>query len=72
MLLGIVRRRAVLEALAERAEADSLKAAGMYAVAAPSPDFPLSDEILAMVDAHITTLEDFNIDLIRQIENQTG
>jgi magnesium transporter len=29
MLLGIVRRRAVLEALAERAEADSLKAAGI-------------------------------------------
>jgi magnesium transporter len=29
MLLGIVRRRAVLEALAERSEADSLKAAGI-------------------------------------------
>jgi len=29
MLLGIVRRRALLEALAERAEADSLKAAGI-------------------------------------------
>lgn len=29
MLLGIVRRRAVLEALAERAEADHLKAAGI-------------------------------------------
>lgn len=29
MLLGIVRRRAVLEALTERAEADSLKAAGI-------------------------------------------
>ena len=47
----------------------SLKAAGMYAVAAPSPDFPLSDDILAMVDAHITTLEDFNIDLIQKIEH---
>lgn len=46
----------------------SLKAAGMFAVAAPSPDFSLSDEILAMADAHITTLEDFNIDLIRKIE----
>lgn len=46
----------------------SLKNAGMYAVAAPSPDFPLSDDILGVVDAHITTLEDFNIDLIRQIE----
>lgn len=29
LLLGIVRRRAVLEAIAERAEADSLKAAGI-------------------------------------------
>jgi magnesium transporter len=29
LILGIVRRRAVLEALAERAEADSLKAAGI-------------------------------------------
>ncbi len=29
MLLGIVRRRSVLEAIAERAEADSLKAAGI-------------------------------------------
>lgn len=47
----------------------ALKNAGMYAVAAPSPDFPLPDEILAMVDAHITTLEDFNIDLIRKIES---
>ena len=46
----------------------SLKAAGMVAVAAPSPDFPLSDDILAMADAHITTLEDFNVDLIRKIE----
>jgi mannitol-1-/sugar-/sorbitol-6-/2-deoxyglucose-6-phosphatase len=45
----------------------SVKAAGMYSVAAPSPDFPLSDEILAMVDAHITTLEDFTHDLIGKI-----
>jgi len=47
----------------------SLKAAGMYAVAAPSPDFPLPDEILALVDAHLTTLEDFTRDLIRKIES---
>lgn len=50
----------------------SLKAAGMVAVAAPSPDFQLSDDILALVDAHITTLEDFNIDLIRQIESKSN
>ena len=50
----------------------SLKNAGMFAVAAPSPDFPLSDDILAMVDAHITTLEDFNIDLIHKIETESS
>ena len=46
----------------------SLKAAGMFAVAAPSPDYPLPDDVLSLADAHITTLEDFNIDLIRRIE----
>ncbi|GAB4517941.1 MAG: HAD family phosphatase [Anaerolineae bacterium] len=45
----------------------SLKAAGMYAIAAPSPDFPLSADIIALADAHITTLEDFNLDLVRAI-----
>ena len=48
----------------------SLKAAGMFAVAAPSPDFPLPDDVLALADAHITTLEDFNLDLVRQIERE--
>ena len=46
----------------------SLKAAGLYAVAAPSPDYPLPDDVLALADAHITTLEDFTVDLVRQIE----
>ncbi len=50
----------------------SLKAAGMVAVAAPSPDYPLTADILALADAHITTLEDFNIDLVRRIERQRG
>jgi len=50
----------------------ALKNAGMYAVAAPSPDFPLPDDILAMVDAHITTLQDFNIDLIQKIESASS
>ena len=45
----------------------SLVAAGMAAVAAPSPDFPLPLEILALADAHIDTLEAFNVDLIRRI-----
>ena len=48
----------------------SLKAAGMLAVAAPSPDYPLPDEVLALADAHISSLEDFNIDLIRRLEGQ--
>ena len=46
----------------------SLAAAGMAAVAAPSPDFPLPPEILALADAHIDTLEAFNVDLIRRID----
>ena len=46
----------------------SLKAAGMFAVAAPSPDYPLPADILALADAHITTLEDFTVDLVRRIE----
>ena len=50
----------------------SLKAAGMFAVAAPSPDFPLPAEALALADAHITTLEDFTVDLVRDIERQHG
>ena len=45
-----------------------LKAAGMFAVAAPSPDYPLPADILALADAHITTLEDFTPDLVRRIE----
>jgi len=48
----------------------SLKAAGMVAVAAPSPDYPLPDDVLALADAHITTLEDFNVDLVRRIERE--
>ena len=50
----------------------SLKAAGMFAVAAPSPDFPLPDKVLALADAHISTLEDFTVDLVRQIERERG
>ena len=48
----------------------SLKAAGMFAVAAPSPGFPLPPDALALADAHITTLEDFTVDLVRDIERQ--
>lgn len=46
----------------------SLKAAGMYTLAAPSPGFPLPPDILALCDAKIDTLEDFTLDLIARIE----
>ncbi len=49
----------------------SLKAAGMAAVAAPSPEYPLPDDILALADAHITTLEDFTVALVRRIERKS-
>lgn len=45
----------------------SLKAAQMYAIAAPSPDFPLSAEVLELADIHITSLEDFSLDLVRRV-----
>lgn len=45
----------------------SLKAAGMVAVAAPSPDYPLPPDVLDLADAHITTLEDFTVDLVKRI-----
>jgi HAD superfamily hydrolase (TIGR01509 family) len=48
----------------------SLKAAGMRAVAAPSPGFPLSPEIVALCDAHIGSLTEFTLALIRSIESQ--
>jgi len=48
----------------------SLKAARMFAVAAPSPDFPLPEEALALADAHITSLEDLTVDLVRRIERE--
>jgi HAD superfamily hydrolase (TIGR01509 family) len=43
----------------------ALKAAGMKAIAAPSPDFPLPDEVRALADAHITSMEDFSLELLR-------
>ena len=46
----------------------SLKAAGMYAVAAPSPGYPLAADVLALADAHISTLEDFTIELVQSID----
>ena len=48
----------------------SLKAAGMFAVAAPSPDYPLPEAALALADAHITAMEDFTVHLVRDIETK--
>lgn len=62
-LMGIEPRRAVgIEDSGNGIR--SLKAANMWVVAAPSPAFPLSDDILALADRHITTLEDFTVELV--------
>ncbi len=45
----------------------ALKAAGMFAVAAPSPAFPLPADALELADAHISTLEDFSPELVWRI-----
>jgi mannitol-1-/sugar-/sorbitol-6-/2-deoxyglucose-6-phosphatase len=46
----------------------SLKAAGMVALAVPSPSFPLPDEIVKMVDLTLPSLEHFTLDLVRSIK----
>lgn len=45
----------------------SLKAAGMKAIAAPSPDFQLSEEILTLADIKIDSLEEFSLALVESI-----
>jgi len=45
----------------------ALKAAGMIAVAAPSPHFPLTQEILTLCEAHILSLEAFTPLLVDQL-----
>ena len=45
----------------------ALKAAGMYAIAAPSPGFPLPVEIVEMSDAIIHSMEDFSTQLVHAI-----
>jgi beta-phosphoglucomutase-like phosphatase (HAD superfamily) len=42
----------------------SLKNAGMYAIAAPSPNFPLSDDVIALADRHIKSLNEFTVELV--------
>lgn len=45
----------------------SVKAAGMFCLAAPSPAFPLKPEIAALADAEIDSLEKFSLALVQQI-----
>lgn len=45
----------------------ALKAAGMYCIAAPSPAFPLKPEIVALADRLIVSMEDFTIEMVREI-----
>lgn len=45
----------------------SLKAAGMYTIAAPSPGFPLLPELVQMADRQIFSLEDFSLELVDEI-----
>ena len=46
----------------------ALKAAGMYAIAVPSHNFPPPDDVLAIADARVKSLTEFSLDLIRKIE----
>lgn len=45
----------------------SLKAAKMYSIAAPSPDFPLPPDILKLADVHISEMTEFSLELVRGI-----
>ena len=48
----------------------ALKAAGMYALAVPSQNFPPPDDVLAIADARVKSLTEFSLDLIHEIENK--
>lgn len=45
----------------------SLKAAGMVAIAVPSPGFPLPADLLAMADYVMSSLEGFSLDLVKTL-----
>ncbi len=42
----------------------SLRAAGMGIIAAPGPEFPLTDEVLGLADVRITEMTEFSLDLV--------
>lgn len=43
----------------------ALKAAGMWAIAAPSPGFPLPEDVVALADRYIDSLEAITLDLLQ-------
>lgn len=45
----------------------SLKAAGMKAIAVPSPGFPLSPDLLALADVHLQSLLEFSPEVVRRL-----
>ncbi len=45
----------------------ALHAAGMRAIAVPSPGFPLSEELLALADVKLNSLTEFSVDLLRRL-----
>lgn len=42
----------------------SLRAAGMGIIAAPGPEFPLSEELLSMADVRMTEMHEFTLELV--------
>jgi len=48
------------------------KAAGMYCIAVPSPDFPLPDEIVKLADLALPSLAGFTVETVRGLESPKG
>ncbi len=47
----------------------ALHAAGMHAIAVPSPGFPLSDDMVALADVTLNSLTEFSIETVQQIKS---
>lgn len=47
----------------------ALHAAGIRAIAAPSPDYPLADDVLSLAAVKIDDMRDLTLDLIQQIDD---
>ncbi len=50
----------------------SLKAAGMRIIAAPGPEFPLAPDVLALADAQIDSMTEFNVALVEQVGSRSA